>query len=171
MVRERVVSRAAPAPRLSCVTPEPGNSTMQPRVSLVTLGVADLARAVAFYRDGLGWPVSSVGGDGVAFFRTGGVILSLYPWSDLAADAGLAAVGPGSGFRGIALAHNVAGRDEVDAVLAEAVRAGATLLRSAHDAFWGGRSGYFADPDGHAWEIAWNPGFPFAADGSLILPD
>src|SRR3954464_518825 len=100
---------------------------MEPRISLITLGVADLARAVRFYRDGLSWPRSSVGGDEVAFFKTGGVILALYPRILLAADAHLPA--EGSGFGGIALAHNVATREEVDAVLAQAVAAGGTLLK------------------------------------------
>ena len=141
---------------------------IEPRVSLITLGVRDLERARRFYRDGLGWPESSASNDGVAFFRLGGVALSLYPRDDLAADARLDAAG--SGFSGIALAHNVREREGVAAALAEAEAAGASILKPAEDAFWGGRSGYFADPDGHVWEVAWNPGFPIGLDGSLELP-
>lgn len=141
---------------------------MEPRIGLVTLGVRDLERAARFYRDGLGWPPSGASSDEVVFFRTGGVVLALYPRAALAADAGLPA--EGSGFGGITLAHNVARREEVDAALARAVAAGATLLRPARAADWGGYSGYFADPDGYPWEVAWNPHFPLAPDGSLRLP-
>jgi catechol 2,3-dioxygenase-like lactoylglutathione lyase family enzyme len=145
---------------------------MEPRISLITLGVDDLARSVAFYRDGLGFPLSTASMEGVvAFFRTGGVVLALYPRPLLAADASLPdRRGAWKEFGGIALAHNVRERDDVDATLALAVRAGARLLTPAADAEWGGRSGYFADPDGHPWEVAWNPGFPFAEDGTLVLP-
>ena len=142
---------------------------MEPRISLITLGVADLDRAVRFYRDGLGWPKSSVGGGDVAFMRTGGTVLALYPHESLAADAGLPVAGPG--FGGVTLAHNVRDRALVDVALAEAVRAGATLVRSARELAWGGYVGYFADPDGHVWEVAWNPGFPFADDGSVMVPE
>ena len=141
---------------------------MEARISIVTLGVEDLQRALSFYRDGLGWPLSSASGDDIAFFRTGGVVLALYPRELLAADARVTA--EGSGFRGVTLAHNVAEREQVDATLTEAEAAGATVIKPAEDVFWGGRSGYFADPDGHLWEVAWNPHFPFAADGSLSLP-
>jgi uncharacterized protein len=142
---------------------------VEARISLVTLGVHDLARSARFYRDGLGWPLSSASSGDVAFFRTGGVALALYPRALLAADAKLPAAG--TGFGGITLAHNVASKELVDAVLAEAVAAGGTLLKPATDAEWGGYSGYFADPDGHPWEVAWNPFFPFAPDGSLSLPE
>ena len=142
---------------------------MEPRINLITLGVADLGRALHFYRDGLGWPLSSASVEGeIAFFRTGGVVLALWSRRSLAADASLSDVG--RGFGGIALAQNVATPEMVDATLAQAKAAGATILTAAHDASWGGRSGYFADPDGHAWEVAWNPGFPFNPDGSLRLP-
>lgn len=142
---------------------------MDARISLVTLGVADLARALRFYRDGLGWPLSSASGGDVAFFRTGGVALALYPRVALAADAHLAP--EGSGFGGITLAHNVATREQVDVILAEAVAAGARLLKPAHEAEWGGYSGYFADPDGYPWEVAWNPYFPLGEDGAIQLPE
>ena len=141
---------------------------MEPRISLITLGTRDLARATRFYRDGLGWPLARDSGGDVAFFRTGGVVLALYPRDLLARDARVGEAG--TGFGGIALAHNVRSREQVDAVLAEAVAAGATLLRAARTAEWGGYSGYFADPDGHPWEVAWNPSFPLADDGSVQLP-
>ncbi len=129
---------------------------MEPRISIVTLGVSDLARATAFYRDGLGLPTQ---GDfeGVTFFALHGTWLSLFPRDELAADAGVAAAG--SGFPGFSLAHNVGSKEQVDALLQQAVAAGARLVKPAQDAVWGGYHGYFADPDGFLWEIAWNPGF------------
>lgn len=142
---------------------------LQPRVSLVTLGVEDLERARAFYRDGLGWPLSETSNENIAFFCTGGVVLALFPYDLLAEDARLPS--EGEGFRRVSLAHNVAEREQVDEALEEAVAAGATLIKPAEDVFWGGRSGYFADPESHLWEVAWNPYFPFAADGSLELPE
>ncbi len=142
---------------------------MDPRISVVTLGVRDLPRAVYFYRDDLGWPMSSAGSDDVAFFQMGGSVLSLYPRHLLAEDAHLP--DEGTGFGGITLAHNVASRELVDAVLAEAVAAGGTILKPAEDASWGGYSGYFADTDNHLWEVAYNPFFPFDETGRLVLPD
>lgn len=141
---------------------------MEPRISLVTLGVADVARSRGFY-ERLGLKASTAGNEGVAFFQMGGMVLALWGRGDLAQDAGLPE--PGPGFGGVALAHNVRRRDEVDAVLAEAARAGGRILKRAEDAFWGGYSGYFADPDGHPWEVAWNPHFAIGPDGSLRLPD
>ena len=140
---------------------------MEQRISLITLGVADLDLSRAFY-ERLGWRRSVANADGVAFFQAGGMALSLYPRTELAKDAKLPAAG--EGFGGITLAYNARSREEVDAVLAEAVAAGATLLKDAEDAFWGGYSGYFADLDGFPWEVAWNPFFSIAADGSLHLP-
>jgi len=142
---------------------------MEPRISLITLGVTDLERAVRFYRDGLGWPHSSVGTGEVAFFRLQGTALALYPHEALAADAGLPVARPG--FSGVILAHNVRSRDLVDVVMSEAVAAGAKLVKSAQELSWGGYVGYFADPDGHVWEVTWNPDFPFADDGSLLVPE
>ena len=141
---------------------------MQPRLTLVTLATADLARAVAFY-EALGWARSLKELDSVAFFQVGGMALSLYPRGALAADAGVPA--EGNGFRGFSLAYNTASREETDAVLAQAVEAGATLVKPAQDVFWGGYSGYFADPDGTLWEVAWNPGFALLPDGTMSLPD
>jgi catechol 2,3-dioxygenase-like lactoylglutathione lyase family enzyme len=141
---------------------------MKPRIHLVTLGVADLARARRFYEQDLGWPVSSASVGDIVFLRLEGLGLALYPRGLLAEDAGQKA--PGAGFSGITFAQNVAERGDVDALLARVEKSGGKITRPAHDAEWGGRSGYFADPDGYLWEIAWNPGFPFAADGSLELP-
>ena len=144
---------------------------MEPRVSLVTLGVSDLERAVAFYRDGLGWPKSGVGGDEVAFFKTGGVVIALFPRASFAADAGVDVEDLEDGeFSRFSLAHNVAEEEDVDSALAEAAQAGATIVKEAQEVFFG-RHGFFADPDGFLWEVAWNPSFPMAPDGSIELPD
>lgn len=140
---------------------------MEPRVSLITLGVEDLARSRAFY-ERLGFKASSVGGGEVVFFQAGALALCLFPRDSLACDAKVDA--DGSGFRGIALAHNVREKGDVEAVIAEAEAAGAQVVKPAEDAPWGGRSGYFADPDGHLWEVAWNPHFPLSADGAMTLP-
>ena len=130
---------------------------MEPRVSLITLGVSDLERAIAFYRDGLGWPKSNTGGDEVAFFKTGGVVIALFPRMSFAADAGLDLndVEHG-GYSRVSLAHNVAEERQVDSALARAARAGATIIKDAQEIFFG-RHGFFADPDGFLWEVAWNP--------------
>ncbi len=141
---------------------------MEPRVTLITLGVSNLERAVAFYQDGLGWPLSGASVEGeVAFFRTGGTVLALWGREALAEDANVDS--EGSGFSSFALAHNVAEKEEVDSVLEEAVSAGATITREAQDTFFG-RNGYFADPEGYLWEVAWNPSFPLSEDGSIELP-
>jgi catechol 2,3-dioxygenase-like lactoylglutathione lyase family enzyme len=139
---------------------------MEQRLSLVTLGVADLARSRRFYEEGLGWRRGNEHEE-VVFYQLGGSILALFARASLAADAGLPP--EGQGFGGIALAYNTRTREEVDQVLAEAEAAGATILKPAHEAFWGGYSGYFADPDGHPWEVAWNPGWRVEPDGSVRL--
>jgi uncharacterized protein len=139
---------------------------MEQRLSLVTLGVADLARSRRFYEEGLGWRRGNEHEE-VVFYQLGGSILALFARNSLAADAGLSP--EGQGFGGIALAYNTRTREEVDQVLAEAKAAGATILKPAHEAFWGGYSGYFADPDGHSWEVAWNPGWTVESDGSVRL--
>ena len=141
---------------------------MEQRISLVTLGVADLERSSRFY-ERLGWQRSVAKAEGVVFFQAGGMALALYPRLELAKDANVAA--DGQGFAGIALAYNARSRDEVDAVLREAEAAGATILKPAQEAFWGGYSGYFSDPDGFPWEVAWNPSFLITDDGSIRLPD
>ncbi len=130
---------------------------MEPRITIVTLGVDDLARAIAFYRDGLGLPLEGEP-EGIAFFALQGTRLALYPREALADDAGISA--DGSGFSGVTLAHNVRSKAEVDALLERAFGAGGRLIQPAEDKFWGGYSGYFADPDGHLWEVAWNPHMP-----------
>ena len=139
-------------------------------ISLITLGMRDVERSRRFYRDGLGWPEStaSMESEDVAFLHTGGVVLALYKRELLAAAADLSPVG--SGFAGFALAHNVATRELVDAALEVAVDAGGTLLKPGTETEWGGYTGYFADPDGFLWEIAWNPSFPLREDGSIDLP-
>ena len=130
---------------------------MEPRISIVTLGVTDLPRSVEFYRDGLGLPLFDENTESIAFFQNRGTWLALYPREALAADIGIAT--EGRGFSGVTLAHNVRTREEVDTLLGVAVAAGATLVKPAEETFWGGYSGYFADPEGYLWEIAWNPHF------------
>ncbi len=134
---------------------------MKPRITLLTLGVDDLPRAVAFYRDGLGWKTEGIVGErfehgAVAFFELdGGLRLALWPRASLAHDTGLP-VGPHSGTE-FAMAHNVRSAEEVDEVMAQAKHAGATITKPAVKTFWGGYAGYFQDPAGHLWEVAWNP--------------
>ena len=130
---------------------------MEPRISIITLGVNDLPRMVAFYRDGLGLTLFDDNTESIAFFRNKGTWLALYPRAALAEDAGVPT--EGSGFSGVTLAHNLRTKEEVDDLLAVAVAAGASLVKPAQDTFWGGYSGYFADPEGYLWEIAWNPHF------------
>src|SRR5512140_2096977 len=130
---------------------------MEPRISFVTLGVGDLERSARFYRDTLQLPVVYSGGD-VCFFELGRTWLALYPRHLLADDAGVENSRPG--FAGITLAHNVRSPAEVDALLAHAGAGGGRLVKAGHRAEWGGYTGYFADPDGFLWEVAWNPKFP-----------
>ncbi len=141
---------------------------MEPLLSLITLGVTDLARATAFY-EALGWPRRVRAAEGVAFFQLGGLGFSLYPRADLARDAGVPVQAHPS--QGFTLAYNTHSRAEVDAVLAAAEAAGGRITQPAQEAVWGGYHGHFADPEGFLWEIAWNPGFVLAADGSLTLPE
>lgn len=148
---------------------------MEPRLSLVTLGVEDISRARRFYEEGLGWPVSEMSNDKVVFFQVGGLILGLYGREALARDADLPASSwqsspiPGA-FRGVALAQNVRSPEEVDQVLQEALKAGGSIAKPGEEAFWGGYSGYFTDPEGHLWEVAWNPAFTLTDDGRTLLP-
>jgi uncharacterized glyoxalase superfamily protein PhnB len=122
---------------------------------MITLGVADMARSVKFYEEGLGFPKRDSSSDDVAFFTLNGTWLGLYGRAALAEDVTISP--EGSGFRGITLSHNVASEEEVEAVIAQALAAGATLVKPAQKVFWGGYSGYFQDPDGHLWEVAHNP--------------
>jgi uncharacterized protein len=143
--------------------------TVPARLSLVTLGVSDLARATRFYQ-ALGWPLSSASVPGeVSFFRTAGGLLALWGDENLAADARLQPRRD-SGFRGVSLAMNLDSPDAVDAALAAAVVAGARLLKDGQPTEWGGYHGIFADPDGHVWEVAHNPGWPIGADERPTLP-
>jgi catechol 2,3-dioxygenase-like lactoylglutathione lyase family enzyme len=134
---------------------------MKPRLSLLTLGVDDLERSLAFYRDGLGFPTEGIVGQeyehgAVVFFDLqGGVKLALWSRDDLAYDAGLPKAAPSA--TDVALGHNVGSRGEVDEVMKQVRRAGATIVKPAAETFWGGYAGYFQDPDGHLWEVAWNP--------------
>lgn len=141
---------------------------MEQRVSIITLGVADLARSREFY-ERLGWQRSMAKAEGIVFFQAGGMALALYPRHELAKDANVPA--DGHGFTGFSLAYNARSREEVDSVIAEARVAGATIRKPAQDAFWGGYSGYFSDPDGFLWEVAWNPSFPIDKDGAIRIPD
>jgi predicted lactoylglutathione lyase len=140
---------------------------MDQRVSLITLGVDDLARSREFY-EALGWRGQEV--QETVFFQAGGLAVVLWAREKLAADCGLPPRAAG-GFDGIALAHNVRSNDEVDELVAMAERFGATVTRRPETTFYGGYAGIFLDPDGHAWEIAHNPGFTLAQDGTLVLPD
>jgi predicted lactoylglutathione lyase len=142
--------------------------TVPARVNLVTLGVRDVARATAFYT-AIGWSKSSASQDEVSFFQLGPVVLSLFGHDALADDAGMPTSAPAA-FRGMSLALTLATDADVDATLAAAVDAGATLVKPGQKVFWGGYSGYFADPDGHLWEVAHNPHWTLRADGVIELP-
>jgi uncharacterized protein len=140
------------------------SKTMEQRISLVTLGVKDLGASKRFYADGLGWkPVFE--NKEIIFFQTGGMVFALFLRDKLAEDF---QVDPATfGRAAVALAYNVRAKNEVDPLINKAVAAGATILKPAREASWGGYSGYFADPDGFAWEVAWNPGWGLAPDGSV----
>jgi uncharacterized protein len=141
-----------------------GHQTMEQRISLVTLGVRNLSASRRFYVDGLAWkPVWE--NEGIIFFQTGGMIFALFPRDQLAED--FQADPKTFGVAAMALAYNVRAKTEVDPLLKQAAAAGAKILKTAREASWGGYSGYFADPDGFAWEIAWNPAWRVAADGSV----
>jgi len=146
---------------------------MEQRLTMVTLGVRDLARARAFYEQGLGWTLGGGVEGQVAFYQLGGLLLGLYGLEALAEDAKLelAPLAPGKSFGGITLAYNQPDKAAVDATLKEAAAAGATILKAAEEVFWGGYSGYFADPDGHPWEVAFNPFWTLNDDGSVTLPE
>ena len=140
---------------------------MEQRVSLITLGVSDLARARAFY-EALGWTTRAEPGADVAFFQAGGLVVALWSREQLAEDS---CVTDGGGWGGITLAHNVRSPAEVDAVIDEARAAGATIGRPGAETFWGGYSGLFLDPDGHPWEVAHNPRWTINPDGTTTLPE
>lgn len=138
---------------------------MEQRVSVITLGVADLGRARAFY-EALGWVTGAEPGDDVVFFQAGGMVLALWDRAKLAEDSG---VEPSRGWGGVTLAHNVRSPSEVDAVIAQARAAGAEIAREPGETFWGGYSGVFVDPEGHPWEVAHNPRWSIAEDGAVEL--
>jgi uncharacterized protein len=140
---------------------------VEQRVSLVTLGVSDLPRSRRFY-EALGWKTRAGPDADVVFFQTGGLVVALWDRAKLSADSG---VPDEDGFGGIVLAHNVRSPIEVDEVMAEAERAGATVTRPAGKTFWGGYSGVFVDPDDHPWEVAYNPRWTLTDEGSVHLPD
>ncbi|WP_041921590.1 VOC family protein [Hyphomicrobium denitrificans] len=141
---------------------------LEPRVTFITLGVRDIGRSRKFY-EALGFKASSASQPSVTFFDAGGVVLALFGRDALAEDASVPA--DGSGFSGFALAHNVNSEADVDRTLSEAVAAGAKLLKPGQKVFWGGYSGYFSDPDGHLWEVAYNPFMPLDGDGRPTLPE
>jgi predicted lactoylglutathione lyase len=146
-------------------------SEPKPRLTAVTLGVRDFHASLRFYEAlGFARKLRSTG-DQIAFFDAGGVVLALYRWDELAQDAALEPRSVGTGFRGTTLAWNCASRPEVDAAFVRALAAGAHLLKAAQETGWGGYSGYFADPDGHPWEIVHGPGFSLSPAGQLLLPD
>ena len=139
------------------------------RMTLVTLGVGDLARSIEFY-EALGLERNKRSGDEIALFSAGTVVLALYPWDKLAEDAELPDMPRPAAFRGTTLGWNCASQQDVDSAFARALAAGGNALKRPHETFWGGYSGYFADPDGHPWEIVHAPMFPLNEQGALILP-
>lgn len=142
--------------------------SLAPRITLVTLGVADVAASTAFYKK-LGWKRSSASNDNVTFFHMNGTVLGLFGRGELAKDAGVENTPPG--FSGVTLAHNFNSEAEVDGAYAFALSCGATGIKPPQKVFWGGYSCYFADPDGHLWEMAYNPFMPLGADGHMVLPE
>jgi uncharacterized protein len=141
---------------------------MEPRISLVTLGVRDLRRSVRFYRDVLGWNTKYAEGDPIAFYQLNGLVLGIFGNAALAKDA---RVNPHRrGFRGVTLAHNVRSRGAVDKIFTQLRKRGGTIVKPPAVPEWGGYSGYFADPDGHLWEVAHNPRWKFDRQGAVILP-
>lgn len=138
------------------------------RISLITLGVADVEASAAFYEK-LGWSRSSASQEAIVFIRLKGLALALFSRAELAKDAGIADTAPG--FSGVTLAHNLESPEAVDAAFALALSAGAKKVKTPEKVFWGGYSGYFADPDGHLWELAHNPFVPLDEDGHMVLPD
>ncbi len=156
--------------RQTCILgPHTQEAVLEPRISIITLGVADLERSYRFYHQGLGFPTSGAPDKEVVFFRTQGVCLALYPFDQLQKEV---PAGEGPEQRGpaaITLAHNTRTQKEVDQILAQAEAAGGRLVKPAQPTFWGGYSGYFADPDGYLWEIAYADFWQFNQDGSLLI--
>ncbi len=144
---------------------------MEQRLSMITLGVADLGRAKTFYEDVVGWKAAP-GPPEIVFFDLGGLVFSLYPHADLAKDRNAALDdSAGTAYEGFALAHNARSKEEVDAIFAGLKDRGATILKEPEEVFWGGYSGYFSDPDGHAWEVAYNPYWTIREDGRVSMTE
>ncbi len=139
---------------------------MEPRISIITLGVNSMPVSIRFYRDGLGFPTDATDDRNWAIFRTNGTRLALYPKAELAKDSGPDTT-PAGGFCGITLAHNVSSREDVDRIIEQAVAAGASRLKTPSETEWGGYSGYFADPDGYLWEVAWGDVWEYDENGTL----
>jgi predicted lactoylglutathione lyase len=139
-------------------------------LSLVTLGVANLPRSIAFY-EAMGFDRKAKSQDGVGFFKAGACAIAVWPSEELAKDANIAFEGMADTFRGVALAWNCRSKKDVDRIIARARTSGAVVRKPAQDVFWGGYTGYFSDPDGHLWEVAYNPHFPLTEDGRLEIPD
>ena len=140
--------------------------TMDQRLSIITLGVNNLKQARAFYENTLGWAPLGTSDESIVFFHLGGMLLSLYPHDSLAEDVG---IHPGrQGFRGVTLAYNATSREVVDRIFTDLDARGATIVKHPQPAFWGGYSGYISDPDGHLWEIAYNPYLELDADGRVV---
>jgi hypothetical protein len=142
---------------------------MEPRIHIITLGVEDLERAYDFYHKGLGFPTTRKPESGIIFFQTGGVCLALYPADELAKDVADDFPAERSRFPGITLAYNARSKEQVDEILQGAVDSGGKLEKPAQDVFWGGYSGYFSDPDGYLWEVAYADSWTFHPDGSLVI--
>ncbi len=141
---------------------------MRQKLTLITLGVKDLSKALAFYEKGLGWKKSSQSQENIAFFSLGGIVLSLYPRHLLAEDATVDE--KGSGFAGLTLSYNAVSENEVNEVLAQVEKLGATIVKPAQKVFWGGYSGYFKDLDGHLIEVAFNPYWELDGEGNVLMP-
>ena len=142
---------------------------MESRISIVTLGVRDFQKSYAFYNSGLGFQTDAKPTDQIAFFITTGTVLAIYPIDLLAGDISPELPKQKSDFSGVTLAHNVRSKPDVDAVLKQAEQAGGRIVKPAHDTFWGGYSGYFSDPDGHYWEVAYFDKWLFDEQGHLVL--
>ena len=142
---------------------------MKPRLNIVTIGVADLPQSRQFYSDAFGWKPAKGSDENIVFFHHGGIVLGLYPLNLLAEDAGIPTAR--SGFSGITLAINTQSKEELDELHQKAIAAGARSLVEPRDTFWGGYDSYFADPDGHTWEIAWAPFWEFDEQGSLLMEE
>ena len=139
---------------------------MNQRLTMVSLGVSDLRKSTGFYEDVLGWEKTPASNESISFFWLNGILLGLYGWDSLAEDAGVSS--EGKGFRGMALAYNTHSKDEVDRLFDSLREHGVTIVKDPQEVFWGGYSGYFSDPDGHLWEIAWNPFLALDERGSII---